>query len=340
MSGNKDVLFAPKEIPGASPKTMAVEWATYLQSGLATDLELDEFRSWFRQSAENSSAFGYVMQSWEDVGLAAMITELTQEAQQQADRNVTAFRLPRRWAVPIGLAAAIILAVGLGFWTPSPPTATRFQYETPVGEIRTVSLEDGSLITLGGSTTLTGQFSGAAREIQMQAGRAYFDIASEVDRPFRVNTGQTIIQVMGTEFDVNFGSDAVTISVEEGRVQVFQNLQNADADSVILHKGEQVETTPSGKPGPVQAYGIDSLSWRSGQLAFIDARLENVIAEVNRYREEKIRIADADLTELRLSFSVPADQTDLLFQGLQASLPVKVEQTPRGVIISKRKTEE
>lgn len=334
MNDSKDGLLAPSAKPGASSRTMAIEWAAYLQSGLASDADLSEFHSWFRQSEKNRSAFRNIMQMWEDVGLAAMMSELVEEERELARKNNIAFRFSRRWAVPVAIAASTLFAVGSVFWGGFSPKETHFQYETLVGEIRSVSLEDGTVIILGGATTLTGQLSGSAREIEMQTGRAYFDIASETERPFRVNTGQTTIEVLGTEFDVNFGSDAITISVEEGRVQIFSAGERAGlSDAVLLNEGEQIRTSWTGETGIVQKYNSETLSWRNGQLSYVDARLEDVIEEVNRYRRNKIRIADAGIEDLRVSFSVPAGQTDTLLAGLEATLPIRVQRVGGGATL-------
>lgn len=338
MTHADDMFERPELNEDVSPLEAAAAWAAYVHSGAATQEDIVLFRTWLRASPDNAAAFQKVAQSWEDVGLAAMGEELGRDDRRAAVLGAQAqpasqFRPSRRWFAPAGLAASIALAAGVGLLISGPEPVSEFHYVTSIGEIREVTLEDGSSITLGGSTSVTGRFSKNAREIDLNRGRAFFDVSSDAQRPFRVAAAQSRIEVLGTAFDIDYGPDAVQISVEHGRVAVSPVEALDRAQPTLLTAGKRIRATLTGAVDAPTDYDVNSLAWRVGQLTYIDARLEDVIAEVNRYRDQKVRIADPELEDLRISFNVASDRTDILLAGLEATLPVRVVRSASGALI-------
>ncbi|MEL7481282.1 MAG: FecR domain-containing protein [Pseudomonadota bacterium] len=238
------------------------------------------------------------------------------------------------------LCAALFF--GLGVWSLSSPSAKVFEHTTSTGEIRTIILTDGSKITLGGSTSLKSSFSDQSRQVTLNSGRAFFDVSPDIDRPFTVSAADTRIRVLGTSFDVAFRSEDVHVSVEHGRVDVSIIENGSVTDSSLLTDGMQISAAYTGVMGPKNNFDTNTLSWRQGQLAYVDTRLEDIVEEVNRYRtpSQKIKIADAALENLRVSFSVAADQTDTLLSGLEAILPIEVERSATGTTIIRASRED
>lgn len=344
MTRTDDTLEPPRLNADVSPLDAASEWAAYLQSGVAAEDDIRSLRRWLRSSPDNAAAFQKVAQSWEDVGLAAMSEELDRDERrfshsEPQPQPVPGFRPSRRWFLPASVAASIALAVGTGLWMSNPAPVNAFQYATSTGEVREVTLADGSKITLGGATSVTGRFSKRLREIDLDRGRAFFDVSSDPDRPFRVAVSQSQIEVLGTAFDIEYGPDTVQVSVTHGRVNVSPRARTDQTEPTLLTAGKRVRATLSGTVGAPTNYDVNSLSWRDGQLAYIDARLEDVIAEVNRYRDQKIRIADSALEDLRVSFNVASNQTDILLAGLEATIPIQVVRSASGVILYKESTD-
>ena len=329
MTSEKEILKRPEIESATLPEDGAAEWLAYLQSGVATEEDFIAFKEWLARSKANLAAYRKVAQSWEDVGFVAMISELEaeQSVQTSLQKELAANpqpRFTRRWFVPAGIAASIAMAVGVGMWSMAPEPITTFEYATTMGEIRVVTLDDGSTVTLGASTAIQGRFSSKGRDIDLNRGRAFFDVTSDTERPFRVAAAKSQIQVVGTAFDVEYGPDAIQISVDHGRVKVIRTGSTAALDQSSVTSGERLRASLSGTILETTNYDIASLSWREGQLAYVDARLEDVIAEVNRYRSQKIKIADSAVEDLRVSFSVANDQTDVLLAGLEATLPIRV----------------
>ena len=93
---------------------------------------------------------------------------------------------------------------------------------------RTVLLSDGSYVHLSENSRLTfpKDFEGQTRKVFL-SGKALFDVESDSDRPFLVQCGTVITEVLGTTFSVRARSEEseVYVSVTEGQVRVREESQ-------------------------------------------------------------------------------------------------------------------
>ncbi|WP_346838391.1 FecR family protein [Microbulbifer sp. SAOS-129_SWC] len=226
-------------------------------------------------------------------------------------------------------ATALLLVVGIGFVALRDNGPTPASYRTGIAQVRTVTLQDGSRVTLAGDSQIETHFSAARRDVALLKGQAYFAVAKNPQRPFYVATDDASVRVVGTHFDVHRAPGGVEVSVEEGIVDVTHKSQGAAAQTsaepkVRLLAGQRVRMTPAGSSGvlPVDADAV--ASWRSGKLVYRDARLAEVVADANRYRRGKIVLGVPQLADLRVTTSFSVDQIDTVVSMLEQSLPVKV----------------
>ena len=93
--------------------------------------------------------------------------------------------------------------------------------ETDRGERREVVLSDGSLLQIDPQTRLRIRYSADIRRVSLERGRALFHVAKNPNRPFLVQANDTTVQAVGTAFGVERRTQAVTVTVVEGKVAVF-----------------------------------------------------------------------------------------------------------------------
>lgn len=145
----------------------------------------------------------------------------------------------RRW-LSVAAAATIFLLSGYFFFQPkATPQPIVAKHITPTGEARSLTLSDGSTIVLGPNSQLTVSITENQRNISL-VGFATFEVARNENAPFKVNTPQGVVTVLGTGFDVNAPNDenkSLTVFVNHGKVKV----QSIDLnDEVILTKNQSV----------------------------------------------------------------------------------------------------
>jgi len=121
-------------------------------------------------------------------------------------------RRPRIWAAGV----AVLLAT-FGFWI----YIGRDTYATSIGEQRSLTLADGSTVELNTHSRIRVRFTIHRREIDLLQGQALFHVAKDRARPFVVQSDNTAVRAVGTEFDVYRKLSGTTVTVVEGRVAVL-----------------------------------------------------------------------------------------------------------------------
>ena len=166
------------------------------------------------------------------------------------------------------------------------------------GEFETV-LEDGTRVWLNADSKLRypSFFDGGRREVELE-GEAYFDVARDTTRPFIVRTGQSVIQVFGTEFNVKAYPDEreERTTLVEGSVglrhagKVYMLRPN---DQAVVEEGREVRLTRV----DARKEGL----WRTGMFVFERETLESLMGELARWYNVTVFYTNERLKTLHFS---------------------------------------
>ncbi|MCK7597803.1 FecR domain-containing protein [Microbulbifer sp. CAU 1566] len=234
----------------------------------------------------------------------------------------------------LAFACTLMLAVGTLYLAPWQSEPAAQAYTSALAQVRNITLEDGSEVTLGGDTAIETSFSSGRRDVKLLRGQAFFRVSKDPTRPFYVIAKGAEVRVVGTRFDVRSGSE-VKVTVEEGIVDVARQKVSgsAPADKVRLLAGQQVSVSES-RLSPVRNVESGRVAgWRQGKFSYRDAPLSEVVADANRYRKHRIIIGTRELETLRVTTAFNADQADILVAMLEQSLPVRVFKEPDGRVV-------
>lgn len=227
-----------------------------------------------------------------------------------------------------------LLALGLLWLDPAYKTE---HYATLIGQRAELALADGSHLTLNTNTQLDVSWHLRSRRVALHRGQALFAVAKATYRPFTVAAGKAHIKVVGTVFDVYHHPDHVTVTVEEGKVQVTSKAAAGYLRN-MLTANQQITISADGNLHPVNVIQpTSSLAWRDGKLVFEQITLAQAIADIQRYRREPIRLQSAALGRLKFSGVFSIDNTDALLQLLPAILPIKVNPQSDGSLLISEK---
>tara|TARA_R100001132_G_scaffold23973_1_gene22649 strand:- start:220 stop:921 length:702 start_codon:yes stop_codon:yes gene_type:complete len=230
------------------------------------------------------------------------------------------------------MAASLAVATGIGFLLMQPAPTETLLYATVTGEIETITLSDGSRVTLGGASKLTGEFTPDGRTLELVSGNAYFDIARDEARPLTVHTDDVNVRVLGTRFDIKTRPDFVAVAVDHGQVRVTSPATGSRQD---LTAGEKIVSDATHGISEVMTFDAgQELSWRSGRLTFVDAPLRYIVADMNQYTDRPIRLSPTAPADLRLTLSFPVDQIEQVLAGLDAAYPVAIESRQDDILIT------
>jgi transmembrane sensor len=239
-----------------------------------------------------------------------------------AGRRV-ATRSKQKW---MAVAAVLVVALLVA------PLSGRFiengdLYATELAEQRYQKLEDGSIVTLGGNSSISVEMNALKRTVHLQHGEAYFEIAKDAQRPFIVKVGKAKVIAVGTAFNIIRRHNSATVDVIEGVVRVSGRVsadEQQKARSQELKKGEQIIVDDSGTWQHGTASVDRAVAWREGRLAYVNERLADVIEDVNRYSDRRLVIGDAALSDLRYTGTVFSDDVDEWLIGLQKVFEIRI----------------
>ena len=198
-------------------------------------------------------------------------------------------------------------------------------YHTRIGEQTSVQLADGSTVHLNTDTALDVTLNDHERRIVLLHGEAEFEVAHDSNRPFRVATGNTITEALGTRFVVRYDDLQGSVTLLQGKVRTTHYLAGgAVSNSVTLHPGQRVAFDGQ-KLAAVQSVDpANADAWRRGRLIMNFVPLKQVIAEINRYRRSQIKLIDPNLADKEMNIAVDIQHIDTWLDALEHALHVRV----------------
>jgi transmembrane sensor len=294
----------------------AARWWVALNNVEASAAEKREFVEWVRRAPERVEACLRVARVHAAVSRADMhwprtsAGELVRDALAAPEDSVVPLhpnvrskreegnhRPALRWVA--GLAASIIVAGGLLDWwlTPSRPE----QFQTKVGEQRSIVLADGSRVTLNTASKIEVRLQADHRTVQLLQGEVLFDVAQDAERPFDVHAGQVGVRAVGTQFDIDRRATRTAVTVVEGRVTVIV-ADSPTGNLPVLSAGDRVVVRGAAVGALEHDINLSEVTaWTQHQLVFRHRPLGEIADEFNRYNVGRIEIRSPSLREQELT---------------------------------------
>jgi transmembrane sensor len=226
----------------------------------------------------------------------------------------------------IATAAAFLIISTLGtLWlVTAHPGAS---YRTAVGSIKALPMKDGSTITLNTDSDIRVAMSDTERRVDLDKGEAFFEVAKDLSRPFVVRVGAERVIAVGTKFSVRREAEDVRVIVTEGRVRVERTDAHQQPAAALVSKGSVAVAGAAGVLVQDEALPEveERLSWRLGFVVFHETRLSDAVAELNRYNERQIVIADPALGSMRIGGRFHSNNAEGFVRLLAEALPIRVE---------------
>lgn len=298
-------------------------WFVRLNGSDASEADWLAFQDWLEADEAHRAAYDHVEQLWVDLDAVPASTLPANEDFPEARPS----RRPR-WLLPaVGMAAAVLLAVGV--W---PMLSSSGEVYRTDGEARTVELADGSVIHLNRHSDVKVRLEAGRREVTLGDGEAAFDVAHDADRPFVITAGEHSVRVLGTAFNVVNHQGRFSVSVERGVVAVTP----ARADAPLrLTAGQRVDQVGDADAVTSQVDPAGASAWRSGVLVYRDAALPRIAEDLSRYLDKPVNVS-ASAQEIRFSGVLRVGDEATMLEQLRELAPVQVSRSPDGVELTGR----
>lgn len=274
-------------------------------AGEITPDELDQLKAWRRQSPKNEQTAQAYEAVWEQAGHYGLPTSLESTLDLDADfaalkgrigaempQSTTAPAMTASRFRPALQAAATLALLVSAYWgwrqwtapqTTVPAFVERHNASTPK---QLLVLADGSRVWLreGAHLRHAPDFGrDKTRTVSLQ-GEAYFEVAHDPARPFRVElAADRYVEVLGTEFGVSATAPETptTVLVRSGKVRF---VPNAVSEGTVLTAGQKAVLSPDAQTLNVsKPSNLNELAWQSGRLEFFRTPLAQALADIERH---------------------------------------------------------
>lgn len=317
---------------------VAADWLDRLDE--LTAQEQAELEAWLSADAEHARVFAVMRRTLLDPALmdAAEAVRFSPAPTTSPAPVMSVWDRIQNWldtphAIGAALASVVVL-IGLvvfvpGQFTPAPAPEAALslaRYETGVAETLDVVLADASEVTLHGRATVEVVLSDAARQIQLEAGEALFDVAHDPARPFSVHTGEMSVTALGTVFSVDRITDqTVEVRVFEGQVRVA----GGSVGERLLSGGQwMLSEAGDVREGALSDGALDS--WSTHWLHAERLPLDVILAKINRYTDRPISVSSDDLGQVPVTGSFALDDPEQAAEFLAAMFSADIVETAEG----------
>jgi transmembrane sensor len=269
----------------------AVDWRMRIDAAPGDDALRSALESWLAKSPAHRSA-------WRDVERLTRV----------ADALPADYAEPRRMAKPAARLrlrraafAALALAACLAFvFLPTLQLWLAADHSTATAELRAVTLDDGSVVSLDAASAIAVRYSAARREVALLSGRAFFEVVPAADRPFVVLVDDATVTVTGTAFDVRSSAQTTSVAVQSGTVEVA--LDHGRRPAAVLTRGQRLDIDrKSDRVAKIDIPPEDVASWRNRRLVVDRATVAEVVEELGRHYAGVVLMRDRALGDRLVS---------------------------------------
>lgn len=305
--------------PEQAIREQAAEWAVLLDAGCLSPEQRQALAAWRDADPRHAPALTFAQGTWADLGRLGHLDETVAvpppAALAAAPRPVTGRRRRSRLGWAATSTALLLLAVFAVDRAPGVLIQMSADYATGRGEIRQVTLPDGSRIDLDSRSAVSLAYSDSERRVKLLAGDAVFDavpVGDRETRPFVVEYAGASTRALGTRFVVGGEGQGGWVGMLEHSTRV--SLQEPPAAGVaeqVLNEGQSLryDREHGIRPWPQQD-PLRASAWQRGLLVFEREPLAAVVAQINRYRGGHVMIGDAALAKREVSGMFRLDNLD------------------------------
>lgn len=175
--------------------------------------------------------------------------------------------------------------------------------KTPRGGEFFITLSDSTKVWLNAESQLKYPvvFLGDIRRVEL-TGEAFFEVAPNKNKPFQVISGDQIIEVLGTSFNVSSYNDDIEVvtTLLEGKVKINQTF--GDKKSILLSPNEQ--SILNKENGSIENIKVDPnhfIAWKSGKFYFKQEKLKDITKVLSRWYDVEIFFVNSVAENIRFT---------------------------------------
>lgn len=268
----------------------------------------DDILNWINESEENQKKYiGYrniwaLMQQGNEIDSSTTSIELQKFKSRIKKNNRYLFwNNLRKYAAAIFVLIALAGSYFLGLNKDKKIHDTYTTITCAYGDKTSLVLPDSSIVWLNSGSTLifNNDFKKKRRELYLD-GEAFFSVMKDKRRPFYVKTGETEVEVLGTEFDLKAYPEEseIYVTLISGKIK----FANEDKETILMPDQKLVFNR---KTKETNVYKLSDsypeFEWKDGRLVFRNESLKSLELKLERWFDVDISFADEQVKNRRFT---------------------------------------
>jgi ferric-dicitrate binding protein FerR (iron transport regulator) len=199
-------------------------------------------------------------------------------------------------------------------------------YITEPNQQKVITLSDNTRIRLnnGAKLVVPERLNTKKRQVELK-GEAYFEVAPDEERPFTVKTTGSVVEVLGTKFNVKADStaDNVQVAVLEGKV-VLKSGTSENAASAQLTQNNFGMLRLVDHQITIEKVNTENfISWVNKRLVFSGETLQQVSRQLERLYDVEVAFADNQLKQLELTADIEKIDLDEVLTTISNTFDIR-----------------
>ncbi|HZY81820.1 MAG TPA: FecR domain-containing protein [Cyclobacteriaceae bacterium] len=309
-------------------------------SGEATPEEIREVEDWRKASSDNEKYYVdmqmiFTRASGNRVKMDFDTDAAWKKVKSRLGTKVVAMPDTRQtnWSA-LRIAASIVLVLTVGIfawrWFNQPIETLAVVSENTVVEN---TLPDGSTAVLNKRSSITYEYNPKekTRKVKLK-GEGFFEVKHEEEKPFLIETEETLVRDIGTAFNIKSypDKDTVEVVVQEGVVQFYTlndpGLTISAGETGIYSKRSKFFTKLAKADTNVLAY-------KTRVFNFNATDLRTAVNQINEVYDSHILLGNTEIGNCQLTVTFRDNKIDEMVDIIAETLGVTVERNDRNEII-------
>ncbi|MDI6653942.1 FecR domain-containing protein [Gluconobacter japonicus] len=317
----------------------ALDWVISLQEEGENQTIRQKFNIWLHATEENARAWAKISRVYGGIGETKPAFEdtwrpaLNKAASSMVVGQVASGRTVRRRRL-YGVTA-LAASVAVSWFIVGSDVRLFFQADqvTGIGQLRTVSLPDGSTVTLAPRSAIAFTSDAHSRTVRLLQGEAWFDVRHSAEQPFHVVAHDLDVMDVGTKFDVQEAERETEVSVESGVVRVMSVNPPAISEDIVA--GQTVAISADhlvrrGNADPTMIAG-----WRDGVLTVQNRTISDVVEAIRPWHRGLLILSGSRLGNRRVTGVYDLRHPQAAIKALADAYGIKITRiSPWLVILS------
>ncbi|TDB67901.1 FecR family protein [Arundinibacter roseus] len=318
-------------------------------SGHSSSFQKKQIEEWAKDE-KNLEMFYHALANWEKNNLQyyadplvaigrhqeRMARTLPEETEYLAYPESARRRFPVRWLTAASVAL-FLLAAGWMY-----QSILKYKtFATEYGQTLSLSLPDGSQVTLNANSTLKIPrfgFDNESRTVFLE-GEAQFQVThTPQDKRFIVKTPTSLdVIVLGTNFTVLARSRATRVALNSGKVQLLSHLKDRRSEEKFMEPGQVATLDPEGHIDIKRIATIEDLSaWKDHRFVFSATPLSEIALMLDEVFGVKVIIPEQQVAQMTVSGSFTAHSAEELIQTLSEASTLTYQKEKRKIILQSK----